>query len=247
LAWRLPCISPAQVQADRITHHGESWQWHEFAITAYHLPGQTEYHGGLLVEGRGQRILLCGDSFTMAGIDDYCAGNRNWLGPGVGFEACLDLIEAIQPDLILNCHVDVGWVFGAAQLAAMRANLSERVSLYRELLPWDDPNYGLDESWVRCDPYEQHVSPGGPVRMDVAITNHSEEARWATCLPTPPPEWGVQLQAGSAKGAAKSEFKIPFAWTVPQDAVPGRYVVPIVVTYGGRRLGQFREAIVEVL
>ena len=105
-AWQLPCLSPAQVHVDHVTQHGETWRWHEFTFTAYHLPGQTLYHGGLLVEGRGQRILFAGDSFTPTGIDDYCAGNRNPLGAGIGFDACLALLEEIKPEIILNAHVD---------------------------------------------------------------------------------------------------------------------------------------------
>ena len=73
LAWRLPCISPSVARVDRATQDGESWTWHEFKLTAYHFPGQTLYHAGLLVEGQGLRMLFVGDSFTMAGIDDYCA------------------------------------------------------------------------------------------------------------------------------------------------------------------------------
>ena len=88
-----------EVHVDRRTRHGESWQWHEFTVTAYHLPGQTLYHGGLLIEGRGHRILFCGDSFTMAGIDDYCAGNRNWLG---STSAASELIAAGWTSKISN-------------------------------------------------------------------------------------------------------------------------------------------------
>ena len=51
VAWRLPCISPSRARVDRPTHDGESWQWHEFKLTAYHYPGQTLYHAALLVEG----------------------------------------------------------------------------------------------------------------------------------------------------------------------------------------------------
>lgn len=79
LAWRLPCISPKKAQVDRVTCNGESWRWHEFKMTAYHLPAQTLYHSGLLVEGQRTRMLFVGDSFTPAGIEDYCAQNRCWL------------------------------------------------------------------------------------------------------------------------------------------------------------------------
>ena len=78
--FRLPCISPAVARIDHRTQDGDSWTWNEFKMTAYHFPGQTYYHGGLLVEGRGVRMFFAGDSFTMAGIDDYCSGNRNLLG-----------------------------------------------------------------------------------------------------------------------------------------------------------------------
>ena len=78
------------------------------------------------------------------------------------------------------------------------------------------------------------------------FTNHSAETREATCRPVLPVEWGVHLDARAGSGAAKSEFSVPFAWRVPEDAALGRYVVPVEVTYAGRRLGQFREAIVVV-
>ncbi len=193
LAWRLPCISPVKVDVDRCVHHGESWTWHEFTLTAYHLPGQTLYHGGLLVEGRDARIFFVGDSFTPSGIDDYCAGNRNFLGTGVGFDACLALAQELKPDYILNCHVDVGFTFSKEACEFMRANLAERERLYGDLIPWDHPNYGLDEHWVRCHPYEQHVAPGSTVKLDVVFTNHSSEAREARCHPVLPMDrWSGQ-------------------------------------------------------
>ena len=252
LAWRLPCISPVAVRVDRRTRHGESWHWREFTLTAYHLPGQTLYHGGLLVEGRGQRILFAGDSFTMAGIDDYCAGNRNHLGRDVGFDACLQLVQALRPDLILNCHVEEGFDFSDEQLATMRANLAERELLYGELLPWDHPNYGLDESWVRCEPYEQRSVPGEQVRLAVVFTNHSSAERVAVCRPVLPREWGVQLDAGRAVIPPRHEQEIPFYLIVPSGVALGRWVVPVEVAYGEqgaglRRLGQFREAILDVV
>ena len=246
LAWRLPCISPAAIAVDRRTQDGETWTWHEFTITAYHLPGQALYHGGLLVEGRGVRIFFAGDSFTMAGIDDYCAGNRNFLGQGVGFDACVRLIQALQPDYVLNSHVDEGFAFTDHECQFMRANLEERERLYGELFPWDHANYGMDEHWVRCHPYEQRVSRGDRVQLDVVLTNHSKGEREAACQPALPKEWHVQVDPQKAVLAPKSEGRMAFVFTVPRHARPGRWVVPVAVTYQGRRLGQFREAIVVV-
>jgi glyoxylase-like metal-dependent hydrolase (beta-lactamase superfamily II) len=246
LAWRLPCISPVAVPVDRHTRHAESWPWHGFTVTAYHLPGQTLYHGGLLLEGRGTRVLFAGDSFTMAGIDDYCPGNRNFLGREAGFDASVALVETLKPDVVLNCHVDAAFDFSGPECAFMRANLAERERLYGELLPWDHPNYGLDESWVRCFPYEQEVAPGERVQLEVVLTNHSGEEREAVCRPVLPESWPVDLAARGAMIPSKAERGVGFTFTVPAGASPGRWVVPVEVTYGGRPLGQFREAILVV-
>jgi glyoxylase-like metal-dependent hydrolase (beta-lactamase superfamily II) len=250
LAWRLPCISPVKVAVDRRVPHGESWTWHEFTLTAYHLPGQTYYHGGLIVEGRGARIFFVGDSFTPSGIDDYCAGNRNFLGAGVGFDACLALVQDLKPDYILNSHVDVGFTFSEALCQFMRANLAERERLYGTLVPWDHPNYGMDEHWVRCHPYEQHVTAGDTAQLDVVIINHSDERREAVCHPLLPDpvdgrEWGC-VAPQRVDIPPQAEGRARFVFAIPPETVPGRYVIPVDVTYQHRRLGPFREAMLVV-
>jgi len=100
----LPCISPAAAPVTHITTDGETWRWHEFEMTALHFPGQSFYHGGLLLRGHGMTVLFCGDSFAPTGLDDYTAGNRNFLGAGKGYRRCIDLLRQQRPDLILNQH-----------------------------------------------------------------------------------------------------------------------------------------------
>ena len=106
-------------------------------MTAYYFPGQTYYHGGLLVEGYGIRMFFAGDSFTMAGIDDYCSGNRNLLGADVGYEKCLRLIQELKPTHIFNCHVDPAFDFTDDEIACMLDTLAEREKCYTALFPWD--------------------------------------------------------------------------------------------------------------
>jgi glyoxylase-like metal-dependent hydrolase (beta-lactamase superfamily II) len=259
-AWRLPCISPNRARVDRATRDGESWPWHEFKLTAYHLPGQTLYHAGLLVEGQGLRMLFVGDSFTMAGIDDYCCGNRNWLGPGVGFDRCLALIERMKPTHIFNCHVNEAFDFTPEECRFMRANLAEREKLFGELVPWDHANYGMDEPWVRCHPYEQKVTEEKEVVLTVIVTNHSAQSRIAACRPVFPRCWDGNAPRPSAEGASaavgqawttisilpKTEGRLRLTFRVPRGTKPGRYVVPIDLRYGKWSLPQFAEAIVTV-
>lgn len=260
-AFRLPCLSPTTVRIDQITQEGESWQWNEFRLTAYHFPGQTYYHGGLLVEGQGMRLFFSGDSFTMAGIDDYCSGNRNLLGAGIGYDHCLALLAELQPTHIFNCHVGPAFEFTSDEIAHMRANLAERVQSYGRLLPWDHPNYGLDEQWVRCEPYEQQLLPGVATTLTVVVTNHSAVAKAVRCQPILPTAWRTSNPEQQITIPAHSEGRLLFTIAIPHAlltnethqraatidhttaAPPQRIVIPIEVTYDGRALGQFREAI----
>ncbi len=250
MAWRLPCISPSKVRVDRVMKDGQTWQWHEFTLTAYHFPGQTLYHAGLFVVGRGLRMFFAGDSFTMAGIDDYCAQNRNWLGRGVGFDRCLALIEQLRPTHIFNCHVADAIEFTPGQLAFMRANLAEREELFGQLLPWEHPNHGMEDTWVRCHPYEQRATGGDRVDLQVIVRNHGSEARRAACRVVLPRAWGNRAaeatQWSSTTVSGKSDGQLGLSLSIPPDVAPGRYVLPVDVRYGERSLPQFTEAIVVV-
>ena len=270
--FRIPCISPAVARLDRVTHDGDSWQWNEFTMTAYHFPGQTYYHGGLLVEGRSVRMFFAGDSFTMAGIDDYCSGNRNLLGKDVGYEKCLRLIQHLKPTHLFNCHVDPAFDFTDAEIQYMLETLAEREKCYTALFPWDYANYGMDEHWVRCYPYQQEVVPGATVQLRVEITNHSLEPRTATAQPILPASWHTEIEHVETTIPPKADGHINFSIPIPRDDVANlvhgearsprptvkegeqthpiaesegqmRVVVPVDITYNARPLGQFREAI----
>jgi glyoxylase-like metal-dependent hydrolase (beta-lactamase superfamily II) len=246
-AYRLPCQSPAVVRVDHQMHDGASWRWNEFRLTAYTFPGQTYYHAGLLVEGHGLRLFFGGDSFTPSGIDDYCMGNRNLLGSGAGYDNCLALLELIEPTHIFNCHVNSAFRFSPQELTFMRANLAARERTFAELLPWDHANYGLDEQWVRCHPYEQQASAGAAVSLRVEFTNHSTQAKLAICRPVLPSTWGSTIPAAEAVIPANQDggvlLRIPVPAHVRQSE---RIVIPIDITYDGQPLGQFREAILVV-
>lgn len=254
-AFRLPCISPAVTRVDRATCDGDSWQWNEFTMTAYHFPGQTYYHGGLLVEGRGVRMFFAGDSFTMAGIDDYCSGNRNLLGKNVGYENCLKRIQQLKPTQIFNCHVDPAFDFTDKEIAFMLDTLAKREKCYTDLFPWDHANYGMDDQWARCYPYEQEVTPGETAQLSVEITNHSLESCTAIAQPILPEAWGIEIDPVETTIPPKADGHIQFSIPIPlhssrhapacrqESEVLERVVVPINLIYNARLLGQFREAI----
>ena len=242
--YRLPCISPAVTRVDRGTGDGDSWTWNEFTMTAYHFPGQTYYHGGLLVEGRGVRMFFSGDSFTMAGIDDYCSGNRNLLGEGVGYENCIRRIQQLKPTHIFNCHVDPAFDFTDREIEFMLDILAEREKCYGDLFPWDHANYGMDDQWIRCCPYEQDVAPGENASLQVEITNHSLEPRTAIAKPILLESWGIEIDTAETTIPPKADGHIQFSIPIPQHCdVIERVIIPVEITYNDKPLGQFREAI----
>jgi glyoxylase-like metal-dependent hydrolase (beta-lactamase superfamily II) len=245
LAWRIPCISPEKVEVDRRMSDGETWTWREFTMTALHLPGQTLYSGGLLVEGRGSRLLFSGDSFTPGGTDDHCCGNRTLIGKGLGYDRCLEMLRRYRPTHIFNAHVDVAFRFDDDQLAYIEKNQSSRPEIFGDLLPWDDPNYGMDEHWIRCHPYEQVASPGGTFEVKVVAINHSMVERRMECRLVPPGGWR-DGGPGSIDLATGEEAGIGLTIDIPGEADSGMYVIPVNFRYGSRFLPQFTEAILRV-
>ena len=210
----------------------------------------------------------------MAGIDDYCSGNRNLLGAdltenarhiqasenrvlGQGYEKCLRLIQALKPTHIFNCHVNPAFDFTDDEIACMLDTLAEREKCYTELFPWDHANYGMDEHWVRCYPYEQEITPGGTAQLRVEVTNHSFESRTATAQPILPASWGLEIGPRETTIPPRTDGYIDFSIPIPvgvglPEETPkqkhpytasGRVVIPVDITYNGHPLGQFREAI----
>jgi len=246
-AWRLPCLAPEPIRVDRPMEDAQSWQWREFKMTSYFYPGQTLYHDALLVQSGDLRMFFAGDSHTMAGIDDYCAYNRNFLGREVGFQYCISLIEKLRPTHIFNCHVKDAFTFTPEEIRFMRKTLDERETLFGRLVPWDHANYGTDASWVRCYPYLQKAEAGGRLRLEVVITNHSTTPHKAACRAVLPKAFGSGATPWvEAQVPAKAERPLPLELTIPAALRPGRYVVPVDVKYGPRHLPQFAEAIVDI-
>ncbi len=246
-AYLMPCLDPEPVVVDRVTRDGESWQWNGIRLTAFTMPGQTLLDAALLAEVGEERVLFVGDSLGPGGIDDYCAQNRNLLGPGLGHDRCLELVESLPEGcLLVNPHVAGAFVFSRDELRGMRDALAERRKLFARLIYWDDPNYGLDAGWVRCDPYYQPAKPGDTVEWTVHVRNHSDAPRSAIVGLRAPDGWGaevseaeVQIPPGETRGATLSA-------TAPADAT-GREVVGFAVRYGDRDLGEMTEGVVDLM
>ena len=193
-------------------------------------------------------MLFIGDSHTEGGLDDYCAHNRNLLGPDVGFHYCLSLVEKLQPTHMFNCHVNDAFTFNAEEIAFMRKQLNRREELFGQLTPWPHANFGTDPSWIRVDPYRQQLKPGQEVRAAVVVTNHGNSKAACGFRATLPKVLGGTTTAwDTLPVAGKAEQKGTLSLTVPENAKPGRYVITLDVRLDSRELPSFTECIVDVI
>ena len=244
-AYLMPCLFPESIHVDHPLDEGEVIDWKGYKLTGYYFPGQTLYHGGLLVEHQGTRIFLSGDSFTNFGMDDYCSQNRNLLGEGRGFKRCLHLLRRLQPDLLVAAHWGAVPVSGAYLDKALDA-LSQREVLMGKLVPWDNPNFGLDPYWVRAYPYRQSILRGQPVTLEAIILNHSEEPRMAKVTLRAPTGWKV-MPSAPIRISPHHEGRIRLQAVAPQEPLQRREVLGLAVQFGSRKLGEGAEAIVDYL
>ncbi len=247
-AWRLPCLSPNPIPIDKVLRNGESWEWEEFKLTAYHFPGQTLYHSGLLVEGEGLRLFFAGDSFTPTGIDDYCAYNRNFLKDTRGYDYCLRLLEDLKPNLIFNSHIDKPFRFPVEMIKSMRKVLKERREIFRELFPWEDPNFGLDPYWAFSYPYEQEAGKGETIQIKLFIQNHLPRSALYRARLHFPNSWAMQKPFMELQGRAEEneEISLSFIFKIPSNIPSGFYVLFTDVGFDGNNFPFFAECILKI-
>lgn len=244
-AFHMPCLTDRPIRGVHVMAAGESRRWHEFRLTKFDLPGQTLYHDGLLVEkDGGEKVFFAGDSFTPTGLDDYCLLNRNPVAEGAGFLQSLAVLRRLPPGtLLINQHVVPVFRFSAQQIDEMEASLRTRRKLLKDLIAWDDPNFGVDEQWIRLEPHGNTVAPGSTAVFRAVVRNPSDKALRVTVTPRLPAGWSakpVRVEATAGREAA-GEFRV----TVPAGA-EGLQVVTADVEVGGRTLREWCEAVVMV-
>lgn len=192
-AYHLPAMTANAMKEVTVVDDGQEMKWHEFDLSFHFFPGQTLYHGALLAKKKDETpILFVGDSFAPSGMDDYCVLNRNFVHEDTGFLLCLKKLRAMKGDFwLINEHIRHVFTFTDEELDYLERRYRKRIETLKELFPWDDPNYGIDEQWAVFYPYGASLSPGETAELEVRITNHSPIER--TFHVTPHANDGLQL------------------------------------------------------
>lgn len=245
-AWHLPALTSNPVKSVTRVNDGHHLKWHEFDLTFHFFPGQTFYHGALFAEKPNERpVFFVGDSFAPTGFDDYCVQNRNLLHDDQGYLLCLSKFRSInRPFWIVNEHINHVFAFNQAELDYLERQYRLRIEMLRELFPWDDPNYGVDEHWATFYPHSASAAANGVVELEVRIMNHSAITRTFTVQPHAPEGFMGVSSASSISLAPHTEGSVRFSVSV--NATAGDYVITADILSEGIQLYDWAEAQISV-
>ncbi|MHC4105379.1 MAG: MBL fold metallo-hydrolase, partial [Planctomycetota bacterium] len=246
--YRLPCLTLNPITEINIMPEAHKMRWKEFTFTFYDFPGQTIYHDALLVEkDNAEKIFFIGDSFTPSGIDDYCLLNRNILHEDAGYFYCLNLLKKIpRGTLLINQHVIEPFSFSNRQIDHMVATLTKRKALLAEVFPWDEPNYGIDERWLRFSPYGRKAKPGKTIQISLKAFNHSNDSRMFSVSLNLPTAFIASPTTASVTIPSHTEKQIDFSILIGTSVKPGIYILTADVRLNQWNLQHWTEAIIEV-
>ena len=246
-AYRMPAMTFKPIRPVHPLSEGQNLRWHEFEFTYTYFPGQAIYHGGLDVRrDNGERYFFVGDSFSPSGLDDYCLLNRHLLHPSLGHFRCLDKIREMEGDYwLVNQHISEVFRYNDEQISTMVEVLEEKKRVISEIVPWGDPNFGVDEQWSRFYPYGLEARSAEESDLYVVVLNHLPEAETFRIRPNIPKGWKCVPAFAELHVEAHMEGQVLFRVTPGEEAV-GLTVLTADVSFRNHDLRQWIEAMVAV-
>jgi hypothetical protein len=174
--------------------------------------------------------------------------NRNLLHPGTGFLYCLDLLKKLPNNVLLaHQHNASLFSFSRQQLDYMTNVLLERIAIFKDLFPWDDINYGIDEQWIMVYPYGQKVIPGQTIDFSVKIFNHSNVSKTFILEPNVPNGFSTEPRIATLIIEPLKEGEKIFKLMVSKKVLPGVSLLTVNVKFDSWDLREWSEALIEIL
>jgi glyoxylase-like metal-dependent hydrolase (beta-lactamase superfamily II) len=244
--YHMPCLHHNPIKDIVSKQDGETMMFHEFKMTFHSFPGQTFYHGALLVEkDKHLPVYFIGDAFSPSGMDDYCVLNRNLMHENDGYLMCLDRVRKLGNEywLIIE-HIPHIFRFTESELDYLETQFRKRIKTVSGLIPWDDPNYGVDEQWAVIYPYGSTSKKGEIREFEIVLTNHSSrKRRYDVKLRIPEGAKIVSLEtstviAGGTLGVVRAQVQMP--------STAGLYLIRVDIASQGIDVRDWIEAMVVV-
>jgi len=247
--YRLPCLLPFPIHADRVLDDGEKVVWEEYTLEFFHMPGQTEFHQGMVTEIDGKTVMFTGDN-TWKKADHSLSRN----GPVVphneyfldgGFIVCAQKMLDYMPDIVCPAHTE--------EYSPTRPDLEQFLDwahrlrdVMTGLIDQPDPNFGMDYRWCRFNPFRSVAGEGEPFTVELRLRNHLYVPAEVSVTLKTPDDVRCARPEKTFTVEAKQQVAVPFELTLTGAVGGERRLITADITVNGRRIGEYAEAIVDV-
>ena len=253
-AYNLPCLWPVPIRPDLVVGDGERVKWHEYTVEFFHMPGQTFFHQGMVVDIDGKRCLFSGDNLWRPGEEARLPRGplipRNVYLPEHGFPYVSEMLEKFDPDLIVPSHYEP-FAVTDEYLDAFKKWADGIAPALQTVTGKDRLNLAVNPHWVTTYPYRAEVKPLERLTIEMRIKNPFmtkttfrlallKDAEWKEALLDGPPGSAPKLTL-----APGEEAVVPFV--LKNGDTPGREVLLAEVWVNGSPMGAPAEAILDTL
>lgn len=246
-AYRLPCLTQNPITKVQSVEDLSVIEWEEFRLTFRYFPGQTWFHGAVLVHLKKdprKAVLFGGDAFTPSGIDDYCLWNRNLLVnfrdtiTSQGYFRCLEILQSYNQDLsrksdiefyVANQHVEPIFEVRSDTIMLLNEKLSDRVHILHGLMQPATPGIGVDPYWFTLYPYLQEIKQGDIIRLKPLLRLESISPMFSKAVVTIHFPESFHKDEISLTVDLNKELDSGILFKVPQNLKAGTYPITSTV------------------
>ena len=246
--YKLPCLVPFPIMADRVPRHGEKIQWEEYELEFFRMPGQTQFHCGLKTTIDGRKVMFTGDNtWKKAEPEKFRNGplvphNEYFLDGG--FITCAELMLQYLPDIVCPAHTEEYSPTGEdlEEFLGWAHRLREVMTA---LIDQPDPNFGMDYRWCRFYPYRSVPATDEPFEVRLMIRNHLFNTAEIEVALKYPESLACDAPVRKFTVQGKKQVAVPFLLS-RTAASTGRAVITADITINGHRIGEYTEGLVDL-
>ncbi|MFH0962475.1 MAG: MBL fold metallo-hydrolase [Planctomycetota bacterium] len=236
------------LRVDRPIRDGDHVRWREFDLEFFHLPGQTWYAQGLATRVEGRSILFVGDNLFHGegrdGHDAFVARNKVILEDG--YIKCARRLLERKPDLLLNGHGHEVPKPEPQLRKLLRWGKRFRKAI-EALSPYESYEYWFHPYFVSFFPWRIRARRGRAFRAGLNFENYLDRKIDVRCELRLPRGWQAPRPTIAECVASRGCLHVTRLVSVPRRCPQGRYAITADVVYDGRSLGEFPEAVVDVV
>lgn len=237
-AYARPWLHNHPTHVDVPLAEGQTVRWHEYSLTAWWFPGQTDLHAVYATVIDGHRALFAGDNFyppqQWGGTGGLCGYNG---GHPALWRRSAELVMRLEPDWVLASHMQP-FPYRRADFEAV-VEWSDRVAgLMRDLAPDGNLERHHSPHFLEARPYVQPAA--GELTVTLRCVNTYPHTLGLEVTPRLPAGVGGEADTRRLALAPGEAGETTWRWVAEAD-VAGMRMVTFDVTANGRRWGEIVE------